>query len=335
METLYFLGIDISKKSFHGALTMDGMNMYQEEVGNTSLRIKAFFQDLKKKFGISSSQLIVCLEHTGIYCLPLLDCLVKMEVRVCVEPALQIKKSQGIARGKNDKIDASRIAQYAYKNQKELRFWKPQRTIIQKVKALLVVRDRLVKTKTQLEVPLQESQEFIEESIRKMVIKNCQHTLKALKNDILKVEKSIDQLIKEDLKLKQQVVWASSVTGVGKLTALNVIIASGEFQRIPEAKRFACYSGVAPFEHSSGSSIKGKTRVSKLANMNVKRLLHLAAMSAIQHSEEMNSFYRRKVDAGKNKMSVINAVRNKLITRIYACVKQQRMYQKEYNYSLV
>lgn len=335
METLYFLGIDISKKSFHGALTVDGMNMYQEEVGNTSKQINSFFQTVKKKFGISNSQFIVCMEHTGIYCLPLLDHLVKMNIKVCVEPALQIKRSQGITRGKSDKIDASRIAQYAFKNQRELRFWKPQRTIIQKVKALLVVRDRLVKTKTQLEVPLRESQEFIEESIRKMIIKNCQCTLKALEKDILKIEVSINRLIEEDIQLRQQVVWASSVTGIGKLTALNIIIASGEFQRIREAKKLSCYAGVAPFEHTSGSSIKGKTRVSKMANMNLKRLLHLAAMSAIQCSEEMNTYYRRKVDAGKNKMSVINAVRNKLISRVYACVKQQKMYEKNYNRTLV
>jgi transposase len=335
METLYFLGIDISKKSFHVALTADGINMYQEEVENIAKQIKAFFGSMREKFGISNSQFIVCIEHTGIYCLPLLDYLVKTGIKVCVEPALQIKKSQGIIRGKSDKVDASRIAQYAYKNQRELRFWKPQRTIIQKVKALLVVRDRLVKTKTQLEVPLRESQEFIEEPIRKMIIKNCKHTLKALEKDILKIEKNIDQLIEEDIPLKQQVAWASSVPGVGKLTALNVIIASGEFQRISEVKKFACYAGVAPFEHTSGSSIKGRTRVSKMANMNVKKLLHLASMSAIQCSEEMKVFYRRKVDEGKNKMSVINAVRNKLISRIFACVKHQRMYQKIYDYTFV
>jgi transposase len=107
-----------------------------------------------------------------------------------------------------------------------------------------------------------------------------------------------------------------------------MIVASGEFERIKEAKQFACYSGVAPFEHQSGTSLRGRSRVSRMANMNMKRLLHLAAMSAIKYSEEMRVYYLRKVSEGKNKMSVLNAVRNKLITRVYACIKQQRLYEK-------
>ena len=69
--------------------------------------------------------------------------------------------------------------------------------------------------------------------------------------------------------------------------------------------------------------------------MTLKKLLHLAAMSAIQYCEELKAFYQRKVAEGKNKMSVINAVRNKLISRIFACIKNKRKYQKDFNYALV
>jgi len=126
-----------------------------------------------------------------------------------------------------------------------------------------------------------------------------------------------------------------SVPGIGMVTALNVIVSTDEFQRITEAKKFACYAGVAPFEKKSGTSIKGKAQVSKLANMTVKKLLHMAAMSAIQCCEEMKVFYERKVAEGKNKMSVINAVRNKLISRIFACIKNKRTYQKDFKHALV
>ena len=103
---------------------------------------------------------------------------------------------------------------------------------------------------------------------------------------------------------------------------------------IPEAKKFACYVGVAPFEHTSGTSVRGKTKVSKMANMTLKKLLHMAAMSAIQCNEELKVFYQRKVAEGKNKMSVINAVRNKLISRVFACIKHRRRYQKDYQHAL-
>jgi transposase len=333
METVYFLGIDVSKKKFDAALTIDGKNFHEVQVENAAKSIQAFFKELKNQLS-SLDKVIVCLEHTGIYSLPLLDFLVKNKIRVCVEPALQIKQSQGMTRGKNDQVDAKRIAMYALKNREDLIFWRPQRESIQRLKALLVLRERMVKMKTQLEVPINESQEFISSSIQKEMVKRCLKSIKALQRDIDDVEKSISKLVQDDQQIYQQYKLITSVPGIGKITALNVIVSTGEFARINEAKKFACYAGVAPFEHSSGSSIRGKTRVSKMANMTLKKLLHMAAMSAIQCCEELKIYYKRKLAVGKNKMSVINAVRNKLISRIFSCIKNQRMYQKIYQHAL-
>lgn len=333
METLYFLGIDISKRKFDAALTVDGKNFHETEIENLPKSIESFFRTLKSQLSCFS-KLIVCLEHTGIYCQPLLDYLVKNQIKVCVEPALQIKQSQGMTRGKTDKVDSQRIALYAFRNRENLTFWQPQRHCIQKLKALLTTRERLVKIKTQLEVPIVECEEFIDNSIRKEMIKHCQKTLKSVQMDIDKIEQAIERLVEDDSRLKQQYALATSVPGIGKITALNVIVSTGEFTRITEPKKFACYAGIAPFEHSSGSSIRGKTRVSKMANMTIKKLLHLAAMSAIQCCQEIKAFYQRKVAAGKNKMSVINAVRNKLISRVFSCIRNNRRYQKIYQHSL-
>jgi transposase len=184
--------------------------------------------------------------------------------------------------------------------------------------------------KVQIETPINEGREYIDPSISKIIIKTCQNTLKAVVKDIAKVDKEIQLLVSEDSHINTQFKQATSVPGIGKITALNMIISTGEFKRISEPKKFACYSGIAPFEHTSGSSIRGKTRVSKMANMALKKLLHLAAMSAIQCCGELKAFYHRKVTEGKNKMSVINAVRNKLISRVFACIKHGRMYQKDY-----
>lgn len=333
METVYFLGVDISKKKFDAALTIDGKQFYEAQVENTSTAIQSFFRTLKTQVS-SLSSLIVCMEHTGVYCQPLLDFLVKHKIPVCVEPALQIKQSQGMRRGKNDKVDAQRIAIYALKNQNELNFWQPARPTLQKLKALLTTRDRLIKAKTQLEVPLQECEEFIDPVIRKEMMKHCQKNILALKRGILNIEQAINELVSEDTQLRHQCDLITSVPGIGKITALNVIISTREFEKINNHKKFACYAGVAPFEHQSGSSLRGRTRVSKMANMTLKRLLHLAAMTAIQHCDELKSYYRRKVEAGKNKMSVINAVRNKLISRVFVCINQQRKYQKIYQNAL-
>jgi len=333
METNYIPGIDISKMKLDAALTIDGKNYDEFQIENNVAAIKKCLDELKARIS-SLTNLIICIEHTGIYGLPLLDVAVKKGLRICAEPAKQIKLSQGMVRGKNDAADARRIAAYAFKNRENLSFWAPQRECIQTLKALLTTRDRLVKVKIQLEVPIAEAGEFISPAIRKEMKKNTRAAVGGIKKDIKRTEQAIRALVKKDTRLSLQYNLATSVPGVGMMVACNIIIASGEFKRIAEPKKFACYAGVAPFEHSSGTSVRGKTRVSKMANMNIKKLLHLAAMTAIRYNEELREYYQRKVLLGKNKMLVINAVRNKLISRIYACITHQRKYQNNYQYAL-
>lgn len=166
----------------------------------------------------------------------------------------------------------------------------------------------------------------------KVAQKACDRSLKALKQDLAKVEKQIDALIAADEELNRLFTLVTSVEGIGKVTAVQILLTTNEFKACFTAKKYACYAGVAPFPYRSGSSIKGKNRVSPLANKSVKTLLHLAALAAIKSKGELQDYFLRKVAEGKNKMAVINAVRNKLISRIFAVVKQNRKYEKNYTY---
>jgi len=334
METLYFLGVDIGKENYHAAVTVDGLKFYDQEVKNSCAAIKQYFQRLKSTFRFKPHQLIVCMEHTGIYCYPLLAYLTKQGIKIYVEPAVRIKQSQGLLRGKNDKADSRRIARFVFKNHGELKLWSPKREVIQRLKALLVVRERLVKAKKQLEVPIKESGEFIEISIVSQASKNCRSSLQAIKKDIKKLNQEIAKLVKQDAAVSQQMKLATSVTGIGPIIAANMIVTTNEFKDISQHKKYACYAGIAPFEHSSGISIRGRTRVSHLANKTMKCLLHLGARSAITCSPEIKQYYERKCAEGKPKMSVLNAVCNKLISRVFVCINNNRLYQKDYERAL-
>ena len=114
-------------------------------------------------------------------------------------------------------------------------------------------------------------------------------------------------------------------------SATQIIITTNEFKDIKDPKKFACYAGLAPFVKESGL-MKGKARVSHLANKKMKTLFHMSALVAINHNPDMKKYYERKViEEKKNKMLVINAIRNKLVLRIFACVNQNRQYEQEYN----
>ncbi len=209
---------------------------------------------------------------------------------------------------------------YAYKNREEVKLWTPQRKELQKLKQLTGVRKRLMKSINILTVIFGE-EAFYGTEIMKLTKQSTKASVKALREDLKGINKAILEIIKQDDRLNELFKLVTSVHSVGQVTATQIIIATNEFKSITEGKKFACYCGVVPFEHTSGTSIRGKTRVSKMANMDLKKSLHMAALSAIHYKGELQDFFFRKVAEGKNKMSVLNAVRNKIVLRVFACVR--------------
>jgi transposase len=329
MNYHFFIGIDVSKSTLDFTLLADKEKQFQLQTSNDLAGIRQFWKQLKEQTAFALEQAVFCMEHTGIYNQNLVSFLYSKKAAICLESAVHIKRSAGLQRGKNDQVDAFRIAQYAYKNRETLRLWQPKRQAITQLKEMAALRNRLISAKKQLSVPVKEIGLFDKLSAEK-TLKLCKDTIEALTNDLKKVEAAIDQLVATDEHLKRLFEIVTSVQGIGKITATAMIICTNEFKDINEPSKFACYSGVAPFDHSSGSSIRGKSRVSHQANKQMKTLLHLAAMVAICYNQDMNAFYQRKVAQNKNKMSVINAVRNKLIHRVFACVNDNRLYQKNY-----
>ncbi len=330
MNYKQFIGIDISKQWLDFAVVELHQVVFHFQTENTIQGVQSFMKQLKGKISFDLKSVLFCMEHTGIYNAHLLDYLYKKHANVCLESGIQIKQSSGLQRGKNDKVDAIRIAQYAYKNREELKLWEPKREIVQQLKHLTTLRSRLVGVLKQLKTPLKEAGEFVAKKIKNNSETLCESTVNALEKDIKAVEQNIQKVINSDSELNRLFSIITSIKGVGAVTASEVIITTNEFKDITSPKKFACYSGVAPFEHQSGSSIRGKTRVSKMGNKSVKTLLHLAALVASSYDEELKCYYQRKVNEGKNKMLVLNAIRNKLIHRIFACVKQNRLFINNY-----
>jgi transposase len=329
-----FIGIDVSKNELDFSVIKSGTELFHMETTNNPDGIKVFIKKLKTEAGSDLDKCLFCMEHTGIYNNHLLDYLTKKNAHICVESAIHIKQSSGLQRGKNDRVDALRIALYAYKNREEVRLWQPKRDVIKKLVSLTALRNRIINALKQLRTPLREDDDYIDITIHKKTKKLCDASIKALEQDLNRVEKVINETIKSDEDLNRLFMIVTSVDGIGAITATQIIISSNEFRDIVEAKKFACYSGVAPFEHSSGKSIKGKSRVSRMANKKVKTLLHMAAIASIAMKGEMREYFDRKVKEGKNKMTVINAIRNKLILRIFACVRENRKYEKNYTHDL-
>ncbi|MCK6612156.1 MAG: IS110 family transposase [Bacteroidia bacterium] len=114
-----------------------------------------------------------------------------------------------------------------------------------------------------------------------------------------------------------------------------MIITTNQFKDFSCPKKYNCYAGIAPFEQQSGKSLKTAPRVSQKANKEVKTLLHMAALTVLKiPNSEYSLYYKRKKEEGKNGMTILNAIRSKLVARVFACVRDNRMYTKEFQYSL-
>jgi transposase len=329
----HFIGIDISKSTFDMILINEGQKATHHQVySNTGKGVKQMIQWLVSQ-DVNLAKAIFCMEHTGLYSQVVAEALVKNQCLVWLEMPVVIIRSMGLQRGKNDKMDALKIALFAYKNRENIKFWTPPRQEITRMKDLLTLRERLVRNLTGLNTPIKEFNDMEQKRRSRYLNTFCEQSLIAMKKDIENVEKELEKLTREDQHLSDLFVLLTSIPGIGKITAWYFLVTTNEFVLFKSAKQLACNVGVVPFEHLSGSSVRGRSRVSKMANKQLKKLLHLGALSLIKKDNEFKQYYERKVAEGKNKMLVINAIRNKLVHRVMAVVSRGTPYQLNYNYA--
>ncbi len=324
-----FMGIDVSKATLDFCI--------QNSQQNKSYSIRNGEKEIKKLFNKyikCCSSVVVGVENTGRYNWPLYQAVIDMDIKLYVISPLHLKRSMGLVRGKNDKIDAERIMEFIKRHYNELTPWRAPRPQIQKLKVLLTERKSRIKMKRQLLATQKEYYLMKNLQIEKPLMKlNCK-LLKQLDQQVKELEGKIEELISQDEQLNSKARLMQSVPGVGKILCWAILAKTNEFKNIDNPRKMACYAGVVPFENQSGSSLIKRPRVSFLADKESKSLLHMGAMSAIRLDNDLRIYYQRKVKEGKNKMSVLNAVRNKIIHRVFAVVKNQVPYENRINYSL-
>lgn len=326
----YFIGIDVSKPFFDVAL-MPLINYQKQAIEsahfeNTELGLKAFEKWLRKHKVSFDQNTVLVIENTGIYHRLLWAFCNKINLQIHIGNAAHIKWSFGIARGKNDKIDAIRLCKYACKEADELKMSKPLNPKLIQLKDLQTSRTRLLSQKNANETYLKELKSINDKVTQKALEQVYKTAIEGLTKSINAIEKLIKELIKSDDALQKSYDLLLSVPGIGNITAIYLIVCTNNFAGNISGKQLASYAGVAPFGNSSGTSIKKPEKVHKMANKELKKILHMGAMSVIHCNPEMKQYYDRKMSEGKHALSVINAVKNKLVLRAVAVIKSQTPY---------
>ena len=322
MKARTIIGVDVSK------LTLDSAVLPADEskqVANTRQGFKQWKQWMERNRQ-ADNEVLVVMEHTGLYSHLFELFLQAEEISYCKKPAAEIKQSIGLIRGKNDRIDARRIAQYGWLRREELVAGQYPIALIVSIKDLLSYRNKLVRDRSGYKVRLKEELETGRVKKTDFLYKEQQKDIAYLDAKIKMVEKEILKLIKSDKAIHRNFLLLQTIKGVGKITAAYIIAVTDNFVRFSDPRKFNCYAGLAPFDHQSGKSIRARSRISHLANKTIKCLLRLSAFVAIQYNEELKTYYRARVAEEKSKMSVLNIIGAKLVKIMFAVVKRQTPY---------
>lgn len=325
MKVQQIIGADLSKKTIDLVSHLHNNHL---QIENCLFGFKQMLRWLVQQ-KIDLCETMIVMEHTGLYSFCFEDFLHQHHIVFTKVNALAIKRSMGLVRGKNDKTDAARIAAYGYEKKDNLKADEPVNQEMKRLQMLHSTPERLVKQRSGLICALKEYK-YIGIPEKDIILKSQLQMIKAFGKQIYKLEAEIKTVIEKQPSLNQNFYLLQSIKGVGEVLSMATIIKTNNFTRFADVRKFACFCGTAPFEHSSGSSIKSKTRVSHLADKQMKTLLDLSAKTAIQYDKELRDFYIRRLEMGKSKMSTINIVRNKILYRMFAVVKRQTPFIENY-----
>lgn len=327
----HFVGVDISKDvldvSILNEVDLEGAMHFQ--ISNDLPGFNKLLLFLQKK-KISPNECAFCMEHTGTYGILFFAWLSQQDILFCVESGLHIKRSLGVTRGKSDKVDAERIAEYAYTQKTKLKAYQMPSTLMVKIKQLLTYREQMVRLRSGLKNSLKSHKQYQRLSGLDNIVKEVEQQINEQDQIIKRIENQLLEVIKSDRQLKKNYSLATSVKGIGLVIAAAMITTTNNFESFDNGRKYACYAGIAPFKYSSGSSIRGKNKVSVFGNRRVKTLLTNGANTAIKWDPQLKNYYNRKREEGKDHKLIVNAVSCKLVNRVFAVVKRQTPYVSTY-----
>lgn len=327
MKFKSFIGIDVSKLKLDICLITEDGEIKSFKIDNTLKSLKVFFKKITTCINLQET--LVCGEFTGHYSNILRVFCLNNKIALWLESGAEIKLRSGVQRSKSDKVDAERIADYAMRYTDKVRLQTLEDDAIAESKLLITERELYIKERAKYKAQLKDLGTFIDS-------KSFEDRSNRLKKHVSRLTKSIDEIdlaikvLFKTEKLNDQKKILTSIGGIGDQVAINTIIATGGFTKFKNGRKFACHIGVAPFSFHSGTSQRSRNKVSHRANKKLKTLFHMAALSAIKMKGELRDYFERKIAEGKNKMTVVNAVRAKLIHRIFALIRENRKYEKSF-----
>ncbi len=316
------VGIDVSKASLAVCYQRD-QQVHHLEVSNT----KAGFQQLVHTCG---AQCLFVLEATGAYYLALAYYLHEQKGQVVVLNPLVVKRfiQMHLGKGKSDRKDAQWLLRFG--QQQAVKPWQPEETVLVECRQLEQVSEQLLKQKTMVSNSLEALQR--QPVISKLALQQLQQTLKALTQQVQAVEAELLAVLEQ--RFQAEMALLCSIPGIGRKTAGLLLLFAGGFTRLDNYRQLIALAGLSPREHTSGSSIRGRVRITKMGGALIRGKLFMCSFAAKKRNAACQALYDRLVAKGKNGKVALIAVCNKLLKQAFAIVKSGVPYQAEFTKKL-
>lgn len=311
MEEAAILGIDISKKRFEAALLRDGKYRHKSFANN-----KEGFKQLVEwleRYGVK--ELHACMESTSVYGEGLGEYLYDSGFKVSIVNPARIKGfgQSELIRSKTDKIDASLIARFCAAMKPGL--WTPEAKDVRELRSLVRRIDALIEMRQQESNRLEVSGEVVKKDIKAHI----EYLTKQIESTRDQINRHIDD--HPEMRGKKELL--ESIPGIGEATISLVLAHFGDTNKFDSAKRVASFLGIAPREYSSGNSVRGRVRMSKVGRGSLRKALYMPALSAMRCNPVIVEMRKRLTEAGKPKMLIVGAVMRKMVHLIYGVLKNK------------
>jgi len=328
------IGVDSASEKFDWhALDSQEVELGYAETKNTSTAIQAQFTTLCIDHKVRPENVLVCIENTGLYSLRLAYELHLEKFSVWMVDAFHLNHSIGRVKGKTDKLDAYRIAKYAVRNTKDFSAFTPDSKALAKIKTLMTQRKRMVKAKNLLMVPINEERKHSPYDLS-----DCYEetdSVVALAKSMIKAQDArIDKALKTSPEHSQTYATLQSAPGIGPITARLVIAKTNNFVNGFDGRKLCSLAGVAPFPKESGKCLKKRPGNGSGSDRELKSCLYLGMLRQIKMDNKMGKYYAKKIAEGKHHNSVINAMANKILHTVVACLRKGVMYDENYTHKL-
>lgn len=323
----HFIGCDVSKDTLDFGLFIpktDFRKFPHLKVENTPNGYREVVSWLRKQ-GVKPTEMVVAMEHTGIYSNDFAEWLYGKKIAFTMLHPLAVKNSFCNGRNKTDKVDAQYIADYVYTQREKLSESQPEPAEIKALRGLMNERKIAVKARTMFSCMLKTQKD-------KDIRKRTESTIKELDRQIKTVEKDLLSRIQDSPELKKNYDLLISIKSIGLINATATIIATANFTKFNTARQYAKFCKVSPLEFQSGTSVRGGTHVPTMGHTELKSLLTAAAKSAIVHDVQLKTYYDRKRAQGKTHGCVMNAIKFKLIERMFCVIKRGTPYVNTESY---